>query len=141
MYGYGKTSRERLDSCDPKIMRVFYEAGKGRNISIIHGYRSEAEQYELFKKGREFKNGRWVVVDERKVVTDKDGINKRSKHNYYPSRAVDAAIYHPEKPHIHWNDIEEFKKLNEYIQGVASQLGIRLRWGGEWGDYDHWELM
>lgn len=55
-----------------------------------------------------------------------------SKHLALPSRAVDVAPYP-----INWGDKKRFYHFAGYVQGLAAQLGISLRWGGDWdGDND-----
>jgi peptidoglycan L-alanyl-D-glutamate endopeptidase CwlK len=51
----------------------------------------------------------------------------QSKHNKYPSLAVDIAPYP-----INWNDRERFVYLAGIIKGIASSLGHNIRWGGDW---------
>ena len=140
-YSYGAGSRRRLDTCDPKLMRVFYKAIEFRNITIIKGYRPPEEQFEIFKIGRKETPEGWIVVDEHAVRTNCDGYKVLSQHNYYPSRAIDAALWYNELPHVRWDRREDFVRLDELVQTIAKQLGVNLRWGGEWGDLDHWELV
>ena len=33
---------------------------------------------------------------------------------------------------IDWNDKERFYFFAGYVKGIASQMGIELRWGGDW---------
>ena len=124
-YSYGKTSRARLDTCHPDIQRLCNELIKHRDISILCGYRGEAKQMEAFDA--ELSQLRWPD----------------SKHNQTPSLAVDMAPYHKGKPHIHWQDEEEFLEFSGFVKGVAAALGITIVWGGEWTfkDQPHWELV
>lgn len=81
----------------------------------------------LWKKGREA---------EGPVVTYIDGVEKKSTHNYWPSRGVDLAPYP-----IDWNNHEKtrarFYVLAGVIKAVAFFLRVPIRWGGDWdGDMD-----
>jgi hypothetical protein len=41
--------------------------------------------------------------------------------------AVDVAPYP-----VDWNDKERFYYFAGFVKGVASSLGISIRWGGDW---------
>jgi len=56
-----------------------------------------------------------------------DGLTKLSQHNYSPSRAFDLAPYP-----IDWQDRARFYVLAGVVLGAAADLGIDLRWGGDW---------
>lgn len=136
MYTFSKKSLEKLNTADERLQRLFKEVIKETDITIIFGHRSSEEQFELYKQGREFINNQWVKTG--KTVTNLDGINKKSNHNYYPSKAVDIAPYP-----IDWNNIERFKILSSVVKRKALELGINVQWGGDWKsfkDYPHWEI-
>ena len=137
MPSFSQKSKDRLATAHPDLRRVFNEVIKDFDIVILCGERDEEEQFELYKKGREFKGGKWLKVGA--TVTNIDGKTKKSKHNYKPSLAVDAAPYP-----IDWNDIDRFKKMGEVIKQKAKELGIEISWGGDWvsfKDYPHTELI
>ena len=69
------------------------------------------------------------------------------KHNSTPSQAADVAPYP-----IDWNDKERFILFGGYVLGIAAQLEIAIRWGGDWNgdkytkdtaffDAPHFELV
>ena len=137
MYKFSKRSRDNLSTASTNLQKLFNEVIKEVDCTVICGHRSPEEQFELFKKGRENKNFKWVVVDKSKVVTNIDGRAKKSNHNYLPSRAVDVVPYP-----LDWNDIAAFKKLGEVVKRKAKELGIKISWGGDWQtlkDYPHYE--
>ena len=111
---FGRTSRKRLDTCHKQIQKLFEEVVKGYDCSIVCGHRGEKEQNEAYQKGNSqvmFPNGR---------------------HNSLPSKAVDVAPYP-----IDWEDRDGFILFAGYVLGVASHLGMNVRWGGDWdGDFD-----
>ncbi len=89
---------KKLEDCHPRLRDVhpLVEAEwKALHpeflLQMDYTWRSPEFQFELFKKGREFKNGVWVVVNKDLVVTEKDG-SKPSHHNVYPSQALDLYI-------------------------------------------------
>ena len=75
------------------------------DVTIIEGLRSEERQKELLKQG--------------KTKT------KFSKH--IEGKAVDLAPYP-----IDWNDRDRFHYMGGMIRGIAKQLNVPVRWGGDW---------
>jgi peptidoglycan L-alanyl-D-glutamate endopeptidase CwlK len=137
-YVYSKLSKERLASCDIRIQNVFYEVIKHVDCTILQGHRSIKEQQALFAQGRT-KSG--------SIVTQIDGIKKIGMHNYTPSKAIDAAPYP-----LNWNDLPRFIYFAGFVMGIASRMGILLRWGGDWDsdeqqsdekfrDFPHFEVI
>ena len=109
MYRFGRSSQARLDTCHPKLQEILNEAIKHVDFSVICGHRSEADQTAAF----ESKNSKvqWP----------------NSKHNSFPSRAVDIAPFP-----IDWDDIPRFAHLGGLIRGIAAAKGIKLRFGFDW---------
>lgn len=98
-----------------KLQDLLNEVVKHHDCSVISGHRTLAEQQMLFSQGRSMK----------------DGVNAKSKHQTRPSKAVDVAPYP-----IDWEDMERFRAFGGFVLGVASQMGIKIRWGGDWdGDW------
>ena len=122
MPSFGSTSRSRLVTCHPDLQKVFNEVIKHFDCSILHGHRTPEEQAGLYAIGR-------TVQLDRKPVTTKDGYNKLSMHNHWPSLAVDAVPYHRG---LDFNDIDNIRYFSGFVMGVAASMGIDLRWGGDW---------
>lgn len=146
-YTFGQRSLEKLSTCDPDLQRVMKLAISRSNLDfgITEGHRSIERQKQLFDEGKS------------KI----DGITKKGKHNYLPSKAVDIYIYHP--------DLETRRKLAydkahlSYVAGVVDSCArelaekglfpFEIRWGANWDrdgiiDYDqsfddfpHFELI
>lgn len=108
-YHYSAASRSRLVTCDPRLIGVFERVIEIVDCTIIEGHRDEARQNEMFRTGKS--QIRWP-----------DG-----KHNPLPSLAIDAAPYP-----IDWKDRERATLFAGVVLGVASQIGVTLRWGGDW---------
>lgn len=94
-----------LADCDDRIIAgytssstEFLAAHKDLWMRPDYAWRSPAFQFTLFQKGRELRNGVWVLVDEKLKVTDQDGTVKRSHHNVYPSQALDFIIFRGKVP-------------------------------------------
>jgi len=106
---FGKTSADRLATCHPDLQKLFNEVVKNYDCSVLQGIRPKEEQDEYFRTGRS------------KVQYP------NSKHNSDPSMAADVAPYP-----IDWNNTNRFYHFAGYVIATADQLGIKLRWGGDW---------
>ena len=102
---FGKKSKQRLKGVDDKLITVLNELIKIMDVTIIEGVRSKERQAELLKQGA------------TKV--------KYSKH--MEGKAVDLAPYP-----IDWDNRDGFHYMGGMIRGIAKQLNINVRWGGDW---------
>jgi len=102
---FGKRSKERLKGVDTKLVNVLNELIKIMDVTIIEGLRSEERQEKLLKEG--------------KTKT------RFSKH--IQGKAVDLAPYP-----IDWEDRDRFHYMGGMIRGIAKQLNVNVRWGGDW---------
>lgn len=113
MPNFSRLSEQRLATCDARLQALLREAIKHVDFTVICGYRSQEEQEDAFRTGRS------------KVRYP------NSKHNTLPSSAVDIAPYP-----IDWKDTARFARLAGYLERIAHEQGIRIRWGGDWdGDF------
>ena len=102
---FGKRSKKRLKGVDAKLVNVLNELIKIMDVTIIEGLRTAKRQEELLAKGA------------TKV--------KYSRH--MSGKAVDLAPYP-----IDWEDRERFHYMGGMIRGIGQQLGLKIRWGGDW---------
>jgi peptidoglycan L-alanyl-D-glutamate endopeptidase CwlK len=102
---FGKRSKERLRGVDARLVSVLNELIKIMDVTIIEGLRSEQRQEKLLKEG--------------------STKTKFSKH--ITGKAVDLAPYP-----IDWNDRDRFHYMGGMIRGIAKQLNVPVRWGGDW---------
>jgi hypothetical protein len=145
MFGFSNKSLLILNSVDIDLQTVFNEVIKITNIDfgISHGYRTPSEQFELFKNGRTYVNNKLVINDISKVVTYKDGINSKSKHNI--REAVDIYVYFKNYKSQAYN-----KCALSYIAGIVrcvselfynnGKIKRKVIWGGNWDDDDDFTL-
>lgn len=132
---FSRTSHSNLESAEEDLQTLFNEVIKYYDCSVICGHRGEGEQEEAFRKRLskvQFPN---------------------SKHNSYPSRAVDVIPYP-----VNWGDTHRFYHFGGYVKAVADRLldeGViehEIRWGGDWDrdnefddqtfmDFPHFELV
>ena len=126
---FGKKSLIALGTCDSRLQKVAWGVIRVIDVSVLWGYRGEVYQNKLYRKG----------LSKLQFP--------RSKHNKVPSQAFDLAPYP-----IDWNDLHRFCYMAGIVLGVASQLGVRIRWGGDWdmdtelkdnkfNDLGHFELV
>ena len=125
---FGKTSKKKLSTCDNKLQKLFNEVIKHVDCSILEGHRDKDRQNKLYEEGKtkvKYPNGR---------------------HNRQPSSAVDVTPYP-----VDWKDRERQTLFAGFVLGVANQMNINLRWGGDWDqdfqvvdnrfdDFPHFEL-
>ena len=129
MPSFSTASRQRLDTCHPDLIQVCELVIPNYDFTVLEGHRSNARQDELFRQGKS------------KLQAGE------SKHNTDPSWAVDLAPYP-----IAWDDLSRFYLLAGFMFQAGSQLGVRIRWGGDWNrnwihtdqtfnDLPHFELV
>jgi len=116
MAAFSKRSIDKLNTCDGALIKLFTEVIRRFDCTILDGHRNEKDQNKYFDEGKS--KLRYPA----------------SKHNIYPSRAVDVTPYP-----IDWENRERFKFFRGYVYGIASQMGIRLNKTIEW-DFPHFEL-
>jgi peptidoglycan L-alanyl-D-glutamate endopeptidase CwlK len=112
---FGRKSRENLKTCEQDLQLVFNEVIKYVDCSVLCGHRGKEDQNKAYDEGRS------------KVKYPK------GRHNADPSRAVDVTPYP-----VDWKDRERQTLFAGFVLGIANQIGIKLRWGGDW-DQD-WEV-
>ena len=129
MAKFSSRSKEKLATCHEDLQKLFNEVIKVVDCTIIEGHRTCSRQNRLYEEGK------------TKVRYPK------GRHNSKPSRAVDVAPYP-----IDWDDRERFTLFGGFVLGMASRMGINIRWGGDWNkdfqvndnrfdDFPHFELI
>jgi peptidoglycan L-alanyl-D-glutamate endopeptidase CwlK len=155
-YKYSIKSQQELSTCDNDIQKVFNIVVERSvvDLSIIYGLRTLKEQQKLYAYGR---------TRHGNIITNCDGINKKSKHQADEnglSHAVDISIYCGEKK---YSSIVRYDPLHlTYIAGLVESISKELIdkgeithsfiWGGNWDrdgvikfdqrllDLCHWEI-
>ena len=116
---FGSSSLRHLNTLHYDLREILLEAIELYDFSVICGHRSEQEQNEAYNNGKS--DLQWP----------------ESKHNKFPSKAVDIAQYP-----IDWENTEEFVYLAGIISAIATRKGVKIRQGWRWGwDYPHTELI
>lgn len=109
---FSPKSQERLATCHPDLQRLFREVVKAYDCTVICGHRGQQEQDAAYAEGR----------SKLKYP--------QGKHNSMPSQAVDVGPYIKGQG-LSW-DNRQCTYFGGYVMGVASQMGIKIRWGGDW---------
>lgn len=127
---FSEKSLAKLSTCAEPLQRLFKAViAKGHDCTIIEGHRDQATQDEYFRTGKSQK--KWP-----------DG-----KHCKTPSQAVDVMPCP-----IDWSDRKRLEAFSLIVFATAAELGIAVRWGGDWNqngksddekffDGPHWELI
>jgi peptidoglycan L-alanyl-D-glutamate endopeptidase CwlK len=117
---FGKSSAARLRQCHKDLISLCEAVLQDMDISVICGYRGEAEQNAAFAAGNS------------KLKYPK------SKHNKIPSMAVDVVPYP-----VDWSDTKRFLEMCKLFEQHAEKLGIEIRLGRDFSfvDLPHFELM
>jgi peptidoglycan L-alanyl-D-glutamate endopeptidase CwlK len=101
-------SLSNLGTCAADLQRLFMEVSKTVSCIVLCGFRHEPIQTDLYNKG----------LSEKKFPD--------SKHNVFPSLAVDVIPYDEQ------TQVPSRERLNffgGYVLGIASQLGMKINWG------------
>jgi peptidoglycan LD-endopeptidase CwlK len=124
MARFSSASRNALATCHPELQRLFNRVVEITDCKVIEGHRGKELQEIAFAAGRS--KVHWP----------------NSKHNTSPSVAVDVAPYP-----IDWKNRERFCFLAGIVEAVAAEMGINIRWGGDFnedglnaGDRDNWDM-
>jgi len=107
MPSFGKRSQERLKGVDSRLINVLNKVVKYFDVTVIEGVRSQGRQNELVAQGK----------------------SKTKFGKHVEGKAVDIAPYP-----IDWQSRDDFHYLGGFVLGVASEMGIDIRWGGDWSD-------
>ena len=106
---FSAASEARLATCHPDLQRLFHTVVQETDCTILEGHRGEEAQEKAFREGKS--KLRWP----------------NGNHNKKPSKAVDAAPFP-----LDWHDMDKWLAFAEVVQRHAKELGIALRWGGDW---------
>ena len=129
---FSDSSLSKLNTVHADLITLFTQVIKDFDCTVISGLRTLEEQQELYAQGRS---------DPGEIVTNCDGINRRSNHQ--SGNAVDVVPYP-----IDWGDMIRMREFGWFVLGVAATLrrqGLMahdITWGGQWTfkDYPHYEL-
>ena len=114
---YSFASKTKLETCHPDLQTLFFYVSLNYENTIVCGHRGEQEQNEAFASG----------ASQLKYPN--------SKHNSFPSNAVDAVPY--EINHLDWGKLQS-AYFAGYVKGMAeilfrmSIISHKIRCGIDW---------
>lgn len=118
MAEFSAGSKERLDTADVRLQRVFNIVIVDFDCTVMCGYRSKQQQNMAYKNGHS--KLKWP----------------KSKHNKMPSEAVDVApypiVWPQEENETYEKDLALWYLFAGYVKGVGLGMGIPIKWGGDW---------
>jgi peptidoglycan L-alanyl-D-glutamate endopeptidase CwlK len=116
---FGKRSESNLQTCDDRLQRIARRVlSYGvTDFSVIEGHRTLERQLSIYHAGK----------------SQIDGVNKKGKHNEYPSQAIDVLPYPAVVNGVDvWADKQRFCVLAGLFMAAAAEEGVSIRWGGDW---------
>lgn len=142
---FSSISQKRLATVHPELQRLFEKVIEGWDCTVVSGLRTQAEQVALYAQGR---------TKPGSIVTDKDGVIKKSNHQttaVVAGKAYGLAVDVTPYP-VKWDDDQRSYAFAGYVMGWAAALGIPVRCGYDWDqdhdfhdqslyDLDHFELV
>lgn len=113
----------RLATCHTDLQKLVKSVAEELDIMVICGHRNEEQQNEAFQNKKS--KLKWP----------------RSKHNAFPSHAVDVAILDSDKK-ISWENTAKWNHMVTVFKKHSQKLGIPIECGGEWRmrDWPHIQL-
>ena len=96
---FSKSSKNKLETCDPELQTLFYYVIKYFDCTVVCGERGREEQEHAFQNGFSTKQ------------------YPNSKHNSSPSEAVDVVPYP-----IEWENTDRMRYFIGFVKGVAQML-------------------
>lgn len=109
---FSTKSMAKLSTAHEELQLLFGHIIKHMDCTIIEGHRDKQTQNEYY------------ALKKSKLPWPE------SKHNASPSLAVDVAPYLPGKG-VSW-DSKQCCLLAGFVKAKAIELGIKVRWGGDW---------
>lgn len=112
-YHFSEKSLAQLETCDKRLQMLAWRVIDIIDFTVMEGRRSKERQNLLFKQGKskvQWPDGKHNVEDPEQL-----------------SMAFDIAPYP-----VDWDDLSSFYYLGGIVKAVAHEMGIKIRWGGDW---------
>ena len=111
---FGQRSTANLSQAHPSLQKLFRAVVKYFDCSVICGHRDRLAQEAAYDAGHS--NAHFG----------------ESPHNFEPALAVDVLPYP-----ISWQDTERMHYFAGQVMGIATVMGIEIKWGGDWDRDTH----
>ncbi|AHK11836.1 DD-transpeptidase [Shewanella sp. phage 3/49] len=117
-YSLGNRSKSNLAGVNADLVRVVERAIQITDVdfTVIEGLRTKERQVQLFK------DGKTRTMNSRHII----------------GQAVDVIPYP-----VDWNDTARFRLVAKAIKQAASELDVKITWGGDWKsfvDMPHYQI-
>lgn len=130
-YSFGNKSQERLDTCHQDIQAILNELIKIYDFSVLEGHRTTETQQHYFATGK----------------SKLDGVTRLSKHQSFPSMAVDIMPYKKGTNAFSGNEYDDrrFYMMMGMVKAIAERLyregkiTHKVRFGLDWNSNDLFE--
>lgn len=116
-FKFSKRSLSEIETLEPDLQIVLSKVMNWQimDFTVLQGVRTIEEQKELVRTGK-----------------SRTMNSKHLPNRFGMSEAVDIAPWP-----IDWNDHGRFRFLGGLMFAAAEEVGVKLRWGGDWdGDKD-----
>lgn len=120
-----KDAHQKIQEAWPKIQELYAKI-TGKSLYITCTYRTPQTQQKLYQQGR---------TTPGDIVTNIDGFNKSSNHNFYPSRAIDVCVNGAPKGTLKIAPIWDEEYYYPLI-GICNKFGLIS--GGSWKHFKDW---
>lgn len=105
--------------------KKFLATRPGFRIVLSSVYRTPEYQYSLYQRGR---NARGEIIGE--TITPVDGFIKKSKHNFYNTKAFDFNIYDASNTFLDGKNNQLYRPLYEEFYNYVREIEPTVIWGG-----------
>lgn len=111
---WGLDSKTKIESLDARLAKIVDDTLRACpfDVKVVWGFRDQEAQEMAYSLGTSML--RWPD----------------SKHNQYPSSAVDLAPIVGGR--IPWKDVRPWLVLAGVVHGIAQVARVPIRWGGNW---------
>lgn len=142
---FGAHSRVKLMTCHPDLVRLMEAVVENYDCTILDGARTEADQADKVKRGLS------KTMDSKHVVSDERPLSDAVDAAPFPTVWPDESDrQYDTKKYVH--EVGRFYHFAGYVKAKAEELGIKIRWGGDWDkdldftdqkfdDLDHFERV
>lgn len=115
------SDRQKLNKCHPDIRLVGLVVARHWPCVVASTYRGKEEQNQLYRDGKS------------KLKYPESMHNKTDDEGNPQSRAMDIYPVVPGEG-VPWGNEKYFYFFGGYVLATAAQMGIDLRWGGNWSE-------
>ncbi len=153
MPNFGKTSKQRLETCHKDLQTICNEVIKYYDFSVIEGHRTLETQQKYFKEGKSKLDGinqkskhqgekipkevqsphNSCYDDKGKILVDEDGDSIWSTAvDIMPYKKGTNAFKDDNKERARFYHLAGYMFMASEILYKEKKISYKLRWGGDW---------